>query len=317
MTRPDDGDRALAWADAVASRLAVAMPKASADAAAALRRALAPVARSSWPEVAWRASGLAPGGMPLEFVWRPGRPLVGWTCEVAGPETPEAEGLALALQRLRRWGEPRPPRPPLAALRHAQRGQQLNFGAWLGGRHGPAGAAYKIYGCLPPGGRLALPGLAPPVDAWLRDQERLMLGIGQDGAFEVYGACGPDGLGGVAALPGLHDACRRLAAWSADVLGCPDVMARLRGLDAGWSLAFDAGGGFRAVALFFKPTYYALNPPRFLEVVGRLAGGAPSDAAWLGLFAEGLCRPGVLGLAAAPDGLLAQLSAVRPPRRDG
>jgi hypothetical protein len=125
-----------------------AIRPADADAAEeALMEVLRPVVDSVWPEVAWRSSVLMATGYPVELAWASRDVALRWTCEVAGPEVPEADRLKLAQQAagvaesqpdLRRWSQ-------------LQTGQRLRWGAWLGLRQLDGSRRAKVYVELPSG----------------------------------------------------------------------------------------------------------------------------------------------------------------------
>lgn len=303
---------AEAWVRAVPRRLSEALPAAAAAAEQALDQALRPLRRSAWPEVAWSASRLAPGGMPVEFVWRPGSPSISWTSEAAAPERSESRGLALALRRLRALAAARPPRRLVGALRRAQAGRALDWGAWIGGRHDAAGDRYKLYACLPAGA-------SPPIEPtsalcadWLGGRDLRLAGLGADGRVELYGRGSQAGLGAVAGEAELGEAWHQVGRLAEALTGRADIMAEPEAAEAGWSLAFAPDGALTAAALFLKPGLFAFHPQSLDRTLAALTTDRPSDRAWARLFAGGLCRPGLLGLAATKDGVRTQLSATRP-----
>jgi hypothetical protein len=164
---------------------------ADADAAEeGLMEVLRPVLDSVWPEVAWRSGVLTATGYPVELAWASRDVALRWTCEVAGPEVPEADRLMLAQQAaadvagsrldLRRWS-------PI------QHGQRLRWGAWLGLRQLDGSRRAKVYLELP-SGEIA-PG--PWSEAGSQLAARVvgltweMAGVNDDGSVELY-ACAPD-----------------------------------------------------------------------------------------------------------------------------
>jgi hypothetical protein len=163
-----------------------AIRAADADAAEeALLEVLRPVVDSVWPEVAWRSGVLTATGYPVELAWASRDVALRWTCEVAGPEVPEADRLRLAQRAaagvagsqldLRRWS-------PM------QHGQRLRWGAWLGLRQLDGPRRAKVYLELPSGE--VAPG--PWSDAGSRLASRVvgltwrMAGVNDDGSVELY-----------------------------------------------------------------------------------------------------------------------------------
>lgn len=147
-------------------------PDVVARAACALDLVLAGVRRSTWPEVAWRFSHLTGDGYPLELAFTTYDRSLRYTAEVAGPEVDPVRRLAIALDLLPRLGAPPVPPHLLAGFEALQAGGALRYGAWLGGRHAPPGAArdsYKLYVEVPP----HAPQAAAFVAGWLGDVSNL------------------------------------------------------------------------------------------------------------------------------------------------
>lgn len=176
--------------DAPLRRLAMVAPVAAASARAALDTVLARIVASTWPEVAWTASGLTDDGFPVEFAWSSGDVAVRWTAEVAGPETPEADRLAIAaglVDRLAPGGR--------SAIEQAVAGAPLHFGAWLGGRHNGAETRYKLYVERPridPADASVLDSLEIALSR--RIEWRLLGQVGHGGSVEYYGRFARPGL---------------------------------------------------------------------------------------------------------------------------
>ncbi|MEF3306573.1 hypothetical protein [Paenibacillus sp. GYB003] len=144
-------------------------PLPAARAAAALARLLAGVSASSSPEAAWRFSALTADGFPVELGFASTGEAIRYTVESAGPECGPADRLDRALAAVAGLtGEafagcpPAHLKPHLERLRHIQSAGRLAYGAWIGGRHGPDGDAFKLYAEVPAGG-------SPTADAWVRD----------------------------------------------------------------------------------------------------------------------------------------------------
>ena len=159
---------------------------ADADAAEeALLEVLRPVVDSVWPEVAWRSGVLTATGYPAELAWASRDVALRWTCEVAGPEVPEAARLMMAQQAaagvagsrldLDRWSQ-------------LQNGQRLRWGAWLGLRQLEGSRRAKVYLELP-SGEVAR---GPWSEAGSQLASRVvgltwrMAGVNDDGSVELY-----------------------------------------------------------------------------------------------------------------------------------
>lgn len=140
---------------------------------------LAPLARSEWPEVAYRSSRLTPDGSPVELAWTTRDPAVRWTAEVAAPEVPSTDRWTLAAARAAL------PAGTVAAVAGLQRRAPLRYGAWLGGRHDEDGNdRFEVYAEVPPGADLR-----PLVDHPVLRQCALrwrMVGASPDGRLELY-----------------------------------------------------------------------------------------------------------------------------------
>ena len=297
--------------DEVLARLHPVAPEAAARARRALEAVLKPTHQSVWPEVAWRASRLTNTGYPVEFAWSSRDPSIRWTAEVAGPETPEEKRLAAALAMLRAlgwaaevpgWMEPRP-------------GGALRFGAWVGGRHGAARDAGKIYVDLE-GQELPASLLPPEVGAAVpRRTQWRMAGLGAGaGDIEIYGRLRQPEVwevGGLLDRAGIDAAA--VLALAGEVTGRP---GRELPRTTGMSLAL-AGGRLAAGGLFFP--------------AGLLLGGDPAvSAALLGVArrhgwdtaiyeamlgggsGDGHGRHGMIGVGAAADGTTWMQAGLRP-----
>jgi len=109
------------------------------------------LSRSAWPEMVQRWSRLTPTGFPVELTITAADPILRWTAEIAGPEIGEAHRLGLVAVRLSSAGQP-VPAPLLDAIGAAQRGNDLCYGAWLGGRTvDDAPSRFKLYAEIPSG----------------------------------------------------------------------------------------------------------------------------------------------------------------------
>ncbi|MET9023688.1 hypothetical protein ABZV93_27315 [Actinopolymorpha sp. NPDC004070] len=162
---------------------------AGADAAEeALTEALRPVVDSNWPEVAWRFGVLTATGYPVEMAWASRDVALRWTCEVAGPEVPEADRLRLAQQAAAATAGSR---PDLRRWSKVQDGRRLRWGAWLGLRQLDGSRRAKVYLELP--SEPSYEGAPEPwADAGLQLASRVlgltwrMAGVNDDGSVELY-----------------------------------------------------------------------------------------------------------------------------------
>lgn len=313
MPRPDfhQGGR---WIGSALARLGQAMPGPAGRATATLRCVLAPLRRSPWPELAWSFSHLGPKGSPVELVWRPGVSAIGWTSEVSGPSTRETRRLALAVRRLKHLNAPLPPQAYRIGINRTQSRIALEWGAWLGAKHGPGeGDSFKLYAEI---GRESLGTVSSVLGdgVLLCDGRDLRLfGLSADGSTEVYGRFGDGDTGWLAALAaqaGLQDAFLEMIGKAETLMQRAALRRELEDIEAGWSLAFAPDGRLVAIAMFFKPGFYAANRKRLDHVLESLSTGSSSDAAWTALLGDGLCQPSILGLVASLHGVTSQMAMV-------
>ncbi len=127
------------------SRMAMWAPEPAARAGAALDSILTGVCRSIWQEVAWEFSGLTYDGFPVEFAFSAADDTIRYVAEVSGPEVDSRERLDIAERRLASLGSVPIPKEVSEFLHKVQSSGQLQFGAWIGGRHGSGNDRYKIY----------------------------------------------------------------------------------------------------------------------------------------------------------------------------
>jgi hypothetical protein len=124
-----------------------------------LQAALEPVARSAWPDIAWRFSGLTADGCPVEFGFSTHENIFRVTIEPAPPECPELDRLDAALTLLETMGLPMPSAERVCDWRAIQSGAELRWGCWLGLRVTSAGPWPKLYVELPPTHPVPVPGV--------------------------------------------------------------------------------------------------------------------------------------------------------------
>ncbi|NER83047.1 MAG: hypothetical protein F6K42_26530 [Leptolyngbya sp. SIO1D8] len=153
--------------DCALSLLAQATPQEAKRAITALQTLLQGVTHSAWPEVAWQFSTLTGDGFPVEFAFTTADASIRYTTEVAGPEVPPSDRLALAQQRLADLGALPLPFPIHDRLHRIQTTGRLHYGTWVGGRHSAAGDRYKLYIEVP--STLTLPALKQLVPEWADD----------------------------------------------------------------------------------------------------------------------------------------------------
>lgn len=131
------------------ARMAKWSPEPAARAGASLDLILNGVYGSSWQEVAWGFSGLTYDGFPVEFAFSAADNTIRYVAEVAGPEVDSAERLSIAEKKLISLGKTRMPKEVSELLHKILLTGALQFGAWIGGRHGPGGDRYKLYMEIP------------------------------------------------------------------------------------------------------------------------------------------------------------------------
>ncbi|MGD9884124.1 MAG: hypothetical protein AB7F22_10325 [Reyranella sp.] len=260
----------------------------------ALERALGWTARTRWPEVAWQFSPLA-DGVPVELVWRPGRPGLFWTAEPAAPEWSGARCLTRALALLRSIDGGLP-----CGLRSAARDVLAHvdepWPVWAAGRHDARGDASKLYVLcrrVPPGAERAAPLLRA-------DDRPMMLGLAHDGGREFYWAR-PTRIAGdlwrLCADREIEPLARALDAALADWTG--GGFDDESGSRLGLSLALDAASRVIALAVFMR-----VSAAGGADCVRRrlLACGGDANPALAQLWADGHLRPLLLTLGATRAG---------------
>jgi hypothetical protein len=96
--------------------------------------------------VAWRFSHLTASGCPVELSFSTADPALRYTAEIAGPEVdpqPRLQRCCALLSELA--GGQRIPEALSAELTELQAAHQLDWGAWVGGRHDGSNSRYKLY----------------------------------------------------------------------------------------------------------------------------------------------------------------------------
>jgi hypothetical protein len=261
----------------------------------ALARALSWTLRTDWPEVAWRFSPLA-DGVPVELVWRPGRPGLFWTAEPAAPEWPGTRGLsrALALIRSIDGGLDLGLR---AAAREALAHTDEPWPVWAAGRHDAKGDSTKLY----VSSRRVPGGLTRVASLLHGDDKPMMLGLTQDGGREFYWAR-PTRIAGdlwrFCADREIEPLARSLDATLADWTG--GGFDDEEGGRLGLSLALDATGRISAFAAFMRVSA-AGGEERVRKRL--LEAGGDANPALATLWAERQVRPMMLTLGATSAGI--------------
>lgn len=275
------------------------LPVETARARARLADTLSPITQSVWPEISHRLSLLTNTGIPVEFSWSSRHTALRWTAEVAGPEVPKADRLAIA-SRLAGvdagW------------LEDIQAGRHLRYGAWLGGRHDGHSDELKVYGELP-SGVSALAPLRHPVLDDLDVQWRIG-GVASNGTIELYGRGNID--------RAVIDRCERIAFGTTG--GLPDAAAQLLGhpelpRPALLSVAIDGDGGVEALTWFgFAERLF----PGLDESLAALERSCPDERRMQLLRAlaagtdDGQWRMGLIGARLAAAGSTSVQAAIRP-----
>jgi hypothetical protein len=157
--RLDDRDSKVVFHPA----LERAMQLAAADSPAAVDRARSCLGRllawTAGAPAAWSASTLSMNGFPVELALSSADPCFRYTVEIADPASACDRRLDEAVAALERLGAPIPSPEITARLGRLQSGQELKYGAWLGGRHRQASDGFKLYAEIPRAS-------APDADSW-------------------------------------------------------------------------------------------------------------------------------------------------------
>ncbi len=285
----------------------------------ALAQVLQPVSRSPWPEVAWRSGVLTATGYPVELAWASRDLAVRWTCEVAGPETAEADRLRLAGRAAAELTGPvaaggpasRPGLFDLAPWAGVQHGARLRWGAWLGLRQLADGRRTKVYLELPQGRPAPGPWSAAAAELAARtlDLGWRMAGVNDDGSLELYARL-PEPtwteLGAAAALVGDQDRLRQLVT---ELVGRPGRGAAVLPRRCGLSLVLDASGAPAALTWFgiakavwpdddavragVQRALAGVEHPAGAGDLYRALSGGPADGRWRhGMVGVGVDRAG-------------------------
>jgi hypothetical protein len=98
--------------------------------------------------IAWQGSTLTGDGFPLEFAFTPADTDLRYTTEVGTPLTLPQHRLSLACQMLAQLGQS-VPSYLIDAFHTLQQDADLQYGVWVGGRHGPTQDSYKLYAEVP------------------------------------------------------------------------------------------------------------------------------------------------------------------------
>ena len=211
----------------------------------ALERLLDGVRGSSRGESAWRASRLTPNGYPLELAFATDERALRYTAEIAAPEAEPAGRLARARELLRALGAGELPESEFSRYESLQRGAELHWGTWIGGRHDAGGDRYKLYV------EVAKAGYEELVREWLGERALLeraglrLVMIGQElpsGRRELYFHAGELAWWEIARLLGRFGLAAReeeLAKWMDALWGrrVRQWLARERGGDFGFSVS--------------------------------------------------------------------------------
>jgi len=102
-------------------------------------------AKSIWPDVAWRFSGLTTDGCPLEFTFSSVDNALRFTVDVAAPEVRNCDRIVAACDLAGRSGYRRPDSNMLERWMQMQRCHNLSWGARLGVRALGSRRAAKFY----------------------------------------------------------------------------------------------------------------------------------------------------------------------------
>lgn len=250
---------AVRWALRAAAGVA---PGPAARAAASLAVVLRWVEETEWPDIAWDLSEITGEGFPVELAFPLPYPDVEirYTADVDGPESDRAARLATAERTLALLGSPPLPDEVRSAFGAMLADAELDWGVWLGARHGRAGDRFKLYVEAPRAGSKEAQcavrqwlGLRPLLDT----RSVILRGIGHElgsGRTELYFQMEGGGLAveEVEALAARFDLGHR----AGDLLGLLDEAydtpneSPLSGPVWGCSVALPCPGGPAALALF-------------------------------------------------------------------
>ncbi|MBD2056042.1 hypothetical protein H6F88_08430 [Oculatella sp. FACHB-28] len=120
------------------------MPTAAQRASSALQVLLQEMYREPDEAITWQGSSLTGDGFPLEFAFTPADTDLRYTTEVGTPLIPPPQRLSLTFQQLAQLGHPVSPAMQ-NTFRQMQQGADLQYGAWVGGRHSNTNDSYKLY----------------------------------------------------------------------------------------------------------------------------------------------------------------------------
>lgn len=182
---------ALQWTLRAAAGVA---PGPAARAATSLATVLRWVEEMERPDIAWERSEITGEGFPVELAFPLPHPdlEIRYTADVAGPDCDPAGRLATAERTLALVGAPALPDEVRSSFQRLQADAELDWGVWLGARHGSAADRYKLYVEAPRAGsdeaeRVVRRWLGPA--PLLGERDVLLRGIGYEpgaGRTELY-----------------------------------------------------------------------------------------------------------------------------------
>lgn len=129
----------------VITSMARLTPQSTARVSASLDLILEGVYKSTLQEKAWNFSLLTCDGFPVEFAFAESDDTIRYVAEVSGPEIDPAERLGIAERKLTLLGEINAQKEISELLHKIQISGPLQYGAWIGGRHGQGGDRFKLY----------------------------------------------------------------------------------------------------------------------------------------------------------------------------
>jgi len=100
---------------------------------------------TAWPAIAWKFSGLAADGCPLQFEFSTNDDRLRFVTEVAPAEAEHHDRLGAAADLIERLRIPVAPAQEIDFWKTLQWGRDLRWGAWLGVRHDGAAMQAKLY----------------------------------------------------------------------------------------------------------------------------------------------------------------------------
>lgn len=288
-------------------------PSVATEAAPSVSRLLRGLSSSTSGADAWRSSRLCLSGFPVEISLVFGDASLRYTADVTGPEMPPGHRLAEAVRVFEDLSGEAVGGAYLGALSRLQAAGSLRYGAWVGGRHSPAGSrAFKIYAEVPAEAAEAAEQWASETSGDLsalsaRRARPVMAGYQSGGRVEIYYRTECLTRNDVASLMRPVG----LSGRAADVMGilqeaCASAIAfRLPSRVVGFSHAFDASGNAAGFTLYAVARELLGRDERVRAAVRRLGQRRGWDTSRYEVLCEpvaaSLTRHGMFGVVVPGD----------------